>query len=478
MPGPAMAGLTALQWLQAGLAKAADRPLVQYRGTWHSGAEVHAGAMGYAAQMQAAGLSSGQCVWIIVTDNLTAMQMQLGAWLLGATSLLLDFRTTAHRFAQTQGQLVPDLVVSTRRVAAAQALNPILLTADPTQQFTPTPASADQTADYFATSGSTGLPKLTPTPQHRLGLRIGEMIDSTDRGAWGVALSALSVAYPASRAIWLRNLAAGVPIFALDLLHSLTDLDAALLQPDVDECTLPPAVIRRLAHLPQGPVPRYPQLKKLQSVGGPALAADKLLTVRHLTPAYLMTYSSTECGVISRITGAEVPDRPASCGRAVAGMQVSIQQAGQPCATGQTGAIVVTRPDRVVVQTGDIGWLDAAGYLYITGRVQGLLCRNGVNFSAERLTDAALLSPDVTDAVVIAMPGPDGGDQVHLLVECAKAAQAAVATTLRIHLPAAEQPDQIHFRRFLPRGPSGKIDRPQLQAELYEYGGKEQNHEH
>ena len=468
-----MAGLTALQLVLAGLAQAAERPLIDYRGKWHSGAEIEARAAGYAAQMRFAGLGKGQCVWIIVTDNLSAMQMQLGAWQLGASSLLLDFRTTAQRLAQTRAQIAPDLVVCTRRVAAAEALQPLLLTTAPALSFTPTPGPPEQAADHFATSGSTGLPKLLATTQGRLGLRMADLIGGTDRGPWGAAVSALSVAYPASRVIWLRTLAAGVPIIALDLLHTLKEIDAALMRPDIKECTLPPAIIRRLAHLPQTSVPRYPQLKKLQSVGGPALAADKLRAVQHLTPNYLMTYSSTECGVISRITGAEVLVRPDSCGRPLEGLQVSIQQAGQPCGPGETGDIVVTRPDGVAVLTGDIGWRDAAGYLYVTGRVQGLLCRNGVNFSAQRLTEAALLSPDATDAVVIARPGPDGGDQIHLMVECASAARAGIAAIIQNQLPAAEQPDQIHFHDILPRGPSGKVDLPQLRQDLSASYGSE-----
>ena len=51
----------------------------------------------------------------------------------------------------------------------------------------------------------------------------------------------------------------------------------------------------------------------------------RLLTLDRLTPNYLMTYSSTDAGVVTRIVGAEVLEHPASCGRPVPGTTVEIR---------------------------------------------------------------------------------------------------------------------------------------------------------
>jgi acyl-coenzyme A synthetase/AMP-(fatty) acid ligase len=466
MPDAPASELTALDMLRNGLQQAATAPLIEYRGAWVTGAAFQAGAEAFAGQMQAAGLGEGDCALIIVTDNLSAMQGLLGAWMLGASTFLVDFRTTPDRFVEWQNRILPKVVVSSRELAAAAALHPLVLRAD-----RPVPAhfsilAEDRVADHVSTSGSTGLPRLTPAMQKRLGLRIRQMMDNGERGAWGRAVSALSVAYPASRAIWLRNLAAAKPIVALDLVHKLSELDAALRRADVEECTLPPSVIRRLAHQSATEGPRYPHLKKLQSVGGPAVPEDKILALRRLTPNYCMTYSSTECGVITRISGAEILDRPASCGRAVAGMHIAIKDGDRLCPPGEPGIIVATRADGPTAQPGDIGWLDDAGYLFVTGRVSGLLCRNGVNFSAERLSNAALLSPETVDAAVIAIPAKDGGDEAHLFVECRADAEAAIAAALHQRLSAAEMPDRLHFGRSLPRSASGKVDLPKLRTDL------------
>lgn len=455
--------LTALERLTAGLEQAGRAPLVDYRGVWHDGTTILGRATAQAVQMRAAGLGVGDAALIVVSDNLSALQLLIGCWMLGASGCLVDFRTPPARLAEWRQRLTPRFVVATRRNPAADLL--LSPTPDPLGRLScPAPRDPDLVADHFSTSGSTGLPKLTPTTQGRLGRRILTLIESGERGYWGRAVSGLSVAYPASRGIWLRNLAAGRPIIALDLVHRLAELDAALRRDDVDEGTLPPSVIRSLAAL-DGPVPRYPNLKKLQAVGGPATPADKLAAVHRLTPAYVMTYSSTECGVISRISGPEILDRPASCGRPL--LPVAIRQGDDPCPAGTVGEVVVTvPPDGAEVRPGDLGWLDAEGYLYITGRVQGLLCRNGVNFSAERLQEAALQSPEVEDAIVVAQPDADEGDAIHLVVQSATMDETSLTRAILDRLPIAERPDRLHLRRSLPRGPSGKIDLPALKAEL------------
>lgn len=453
-------GVTALDRLTSGLEQAADAPLVEYRGRWHDGKAILSRAGSFARQLRAAGLAEGDLALIVVSDNLAAMQMLLGCWMLGAAGCQIDFRTSPARLEEIRQRLAPRLLVATRRTAGLD-----LLLSDTAPEEAPPTVSRDpdRIADYIATSGSTGLPKLTPTTQGRLGRRIATLIENGERGAWGTAVSALSVAYPASRGIWLRNLAAGRPIIALDLVHRLAELDAALRRPEVEECTLPPAVIRALAAL-DGPSPRYPHLKKLQAVGGPATPADKIAAVERLSPTFAMTYSSTECGVISRIEGEEVLRRPASCGRPM--LPVSIRLGETDCPTGEVGEVVVTASEGAEVRPGDLGRLDADGYLYITGRVQGLLCRRGVNFCAERLQDAAMNLPEVEDAAVVALPDEDGGDAVHLFVQASPVDEPALTRAILDRLPIAERPDGLHLRRSLPRGPSGKVDLPTLRLLL------------
>lgn len=191
--------------------------------------------------------------------------------------------------------------------------------------------------------------------------------------------------------------------------------------------------------------------------------------MQRLSPAYVMTYSCVGIGLISRITGPEILTRPASCGRPVLPVTVEICDQDRPCAVGEVGEIVVSNAALSTFRPGDMGWVDAEGYLYVTGRKQGLLCRNGVSFRAERLIDQALAFPQVTEAAVLALPDADHGDAIHLVVEAPAAIASALDDHLRRALPLAERPDRLHLRTALPLTAAGKVNLPLLRETLLDH---------
>ena len=106
---------------------------------------------------------------------------------------MLDFRSTAHRFAQLRDVVRPDLVVCTRRINATQGLDAVLLSAGKPdgnpEQLLPAKLPLGLIADYIATSGRTGLPRLKLSAQNVLGPQIEKIIDGGEKWAWGVAPS-------------------------------------------------------------------------------------------------------------------------------------------------------------------------------------------------------------------------------------------------------------------------------------------------
>jgi len=457
--------VTALALIVAALKGAEKAPLVEYRGRSFTGAELLGRIQARAGDLRAAGLHDGDTALIVVNDNLSAIEQLIACWWLGASGCLVDFRSAPARIAEWVARLAPGLVIGLHPVLGTgihlQTRNP-----DPDSAFAdPLPDNPDRIALSWSSSGSTGMPSLHARSQQVLATALRRYIAESQAEPWGTMLSPVSVAYSASCHRWLRNLAAAKPIVALDLIHGIDELDAALRREDVKECSLPPAMIRRLAAMPGDGI-RYPQLDRLVSVGGPALPADKVAAVTRLSPNYTMTYSCVGIGLIARIAGADILARPTSCGRPASGVTVEIRDGDRPCLPGQTGEIVVTADQRDAARPGDLGWLDAEGYLHVAGRIQGLLCRNGVNFRAEGLAAAALALPAVEDAAVIALPDADGGDEVHLVVQGPDACAALLAESLRTALPAAERPDRIHFRDRLPLSAAGKVDLRALAQEI------------
>ena len=460
---------TGLREIVRALEFAVDRPLVEYRGQCFTGAVLLARVHARVADLRQMGLKQGDIALIIVTDNLSAIEQLLACWYLGAAGAFVDFRVPAVRIKEWQDRLNPALIIASRPLAGVSVhaqphdLPPVAGT------FSEPCLDTELTALYVSSSGSTGLPSLLPISQGRIGDLIRQLYPEIENFSPGAMLAVTSLAYSASVYRWLCNLAQGRLTVALDLVHGLDEIDTALRRLDVVEASLPPTLIRRLAALPIDAPPRYPQLKRLTSVGGPALPEDKLAAVVKLTPSYEMTYSAVGIGLIARITGPEIVARPTSCGQPKAPVQVEIVVGDRICAAGEVGEIVVTTPRmQQKKKLGDLGWLDADGYLHVVGRVQGLLCRNGVNFNAERLISTALDLPGVEEAGIVSLTDADGGDEIHLIVQAAQDLAPALTQHMRQKLPAAEQPDQVHFCAVIPLNAAGKIDQRLLDQLLKE----------
>lgn len=453
---------TALEGILQSLDIEPDRPRVEYRGRKFTGADLRGRIAARAADLESAGLKPGDQALILVSDNLSAIEQVIACWVRGASAVLVDFRAPPSRIEEWRQRTSLQLVLGQRAVPGqdvhVQPRDPMPLAAfPPTEGLAP-----EQLALIVSSSGTTGMPSLTNVAQDRLGWILQTLNDDPRTVRQGTFLSASSVGFSASCYTWLRLLLSGRLILALDLIHRLGELDDALKRMDVVETMLSPGAIRQLVTLTPDRIPRYPQLVRLASVGGPARPEDKLAAATLLSAAYVMNYSCVGVGMISRITGPEILQRPASCGKLEPTVALEIRNGERLCGPGEVGEIIVSTARLSGHRPGDLGWLDADGYLYVTGRVQGLLSRNGVNFNAERIVAAALNCADVIEAGVTAMRDRDDGDEVHLVVqvrpECVLQVEEALGAYLRRTLAAAEYPDMIHVWTDMPLTAGGKID--------------------
>lgn len=112
---------------------------------------------------------------------------------------------------------------------------------------------------------------------------------------------------------------------------------------------------------------------------------------------------------------------------------------------------------------GDIGRLDAEGYLYLTDRKSFMIISGGVNIYPQEIENRLITHPRVADAAVIGGPCPDMGERVIAVVQPVDMADAgdALAAELtawcRAELSGVKTPRQIDFTAELPRAPTGKL---------------------
>lgn len=120
------------------------------------------------------------------------------------------------------------------------------------------------------------------------------------------------------------------------------------------------------------------------------------------------------------------------------------------------------------LRTGDLGKMDADGYIFVTGRIKELIIKGGENIAPREIDEALYSHPDIVEAAAFARPCKTYGERVEAAVRIAEGSTLVEQDLVEIchqRLGAFKSPDVIHFLAELPKGPSGKIQRLKL-AEL------------
>jgi acyl-CoA synthetase (AMP-forming)/AMP-acid ligase II/acyl carrier protein len=171
--------------------------------------------------------------------------------------------------------------------------------------------------------------------------------------------------------------------------------------------------------------------------------------------------------------------KPGSVGPA-AGPEVAIlNAAGEILAPGRTGEVAIRGPNVTGgyvnhpaanaaafsggwFRTGDQGYLDPEGYLFLTGRLKELINRGGEKIAPREIDEVLLTHPGVRQALAFAVPHPSLGEEAAAAVVLRDGA-AVNETELRTfaleRLPAFKVPRRIVFLSDLPKGPTGKPQR-------------------
>jgi acyl-CoA synthetase (AMP-forming)/AMP-acid ligase II len=124
-------------------------------------------------------------------------------------------------------------------------------------------------------------------------------------------------------------------------------------------------------------------------------------------------------------------------------------------------------------RTGDLGHLDADGYVVITGRLTDVIIRNGENISAKEVEDLLYTHPDVEDVAVIGLPDPKTGERACAVVVPKAGRPLLDFAAMTEHLRAAKLmkqkiPEQLEIVPDLPRNPTGKVVKHELRKRFVE----------
>ena len=181
------------------------------------------------------------------------------------------------------------------------------------------------------------------------------------------------------------------------------------------------------------------------------------------------------------------PELLRSCGRAVFGTQLRIvDEQGRDLPTGEVGEILAKGAQvmkgywnreeataKTVVDgwlhTGDAGYLDEEGYLFIKDRVKDLVISGGENIYPAEIENVLMAHPDIADAAVIGVPDEQWGEvplAVLVAGDSGEISLEAMTEHCRVSLAGFKVPKHLRYVDMLPRNPSGKILKKELRAAI------------
>ena len=223
--------------------------------------------------------------------------------------------------------------------------------------------------------------------------------------------------------------------------------------------------------------------------GGAPLPDEVRKRFESLTGCTLVEgYGLSETSPVVTINPPGTAGKPGSVGLPIAGTTIEIRavdeshrilpqgESGEVCIRGpQVMAGYWNRPDetaRVMIdgalRTGDVGYLDADGYLFLVDRLKDLIICSGFNVYPRNIEDALYRHPAVAEAAVIGVRDDYRGEAPKAFVQLRAGATASadeIMGFLRSQVSKVELPREIEIRATLPKSAVGKILRRELAAE-------------
>lgn len=343
-------------------------------------------------------------------------------------------------------------------------------------------------------SGTTGAPKAAVVTHGNYTQRIRNNVAACGPLAGLRYLSVSPLYFSAGSHFCLMTLLQGGAVILYPPMFGPEEYVDAVREHEATMGFLVPTVLRWLLALPAGQSPLLPSLKLLIAAASPLTADERQQIVSRLTPNFYDMYGSAGGGNISILRPSEIAAHADTVGRAVGDVQLQVvDDADRPLPAGAVGLVrlrgagvatawfdtadtagapAAQRTERVTegwLYTGDLGALDADGYLTLHGRADDVILRGGANIYPDVVEAALRRCPGVGDAAVVGRPVAGADPEILAFVVAAEGGPApteqALLTHCRTVLPAWMLPAEVRIVDDLPRTTSGKV-KPLLPLEV------------
>jgi fatty-acyl-CoA synthase len=230
-------------------------------------------------------------------------------------------------------------------------------------------------------------------------------------------------------------------------------------------------------------MPTKPDLSNLRIifVSGSQLGAELATrAMKDIGPVVYNLYGSTEISFVSIARPQDLKKNPATVGPMIKGVKVKIlDEHGSELPTGKVGRIFVGTffpfegytggGNKEIIDglmsSGDVGYFDSDGLLYVSGRDDEMIVSGGENVFPAEVEDLISGHPEVVEATAIGVEDKDFGQRLRAFVvpkDGAALTEDAIKDYVRNHLARYKVPREVIFLAELPRNPTGKILKREL----------------
>jgi long-chain acyl-CoA synthetase len=412
-------------------------------------------------------------------------EVLFACWHAGLTAVPMNAKLHAKEFAyilENSGAkacfVTPDLHVSVPNGISISQLNEFL--EEPTQ---PADVSPDDVAWLFYTSGTTGVPKGAMLTHRNMQFQSDAYFADIDRlGPGDNALHPAPLSH-GSGLYGLPHFAAGGANVIPESGHFEPEEIFELLEhwPNTSFFAAPTMLVRLMASA----AARTPgKLKTITYGGAPMYVADSLRAIDLFGPRLYQLFGQGEAPMT--ITGLsqsfhEKRIHLETCGTARTGVEVKIfDEQDREVAPGETGEIV-TRSDCVMagywqnpeatrratrsgwLHTGDVGSMDAQGFLTIRDRSKDMIISGGANIYPREIEEVLLRHPAVAECSVVGRPHPEWGEEVVAFVVRKSDLSTEELDSLCLdNIARFKRPREYRFVEALPKNNYGKVLKTEL----------------
>jgi acyl-CoA synthetase (AMP-forming)/AMP-acid ligase II len=466
-----------------------------------------------AGALRAAGVQRGQCVAFLDKNHPGCLETLIAAVSIGAAATIANWRMTGEelvhvlndsgaRLLFVGAELAPTVEEIRARVPGVERLvvvggdsdgyEPWLAAATPIE---PDPEASDtDTALVIYSSGTTGRPKGVLLSQRALVNHIVNMAPPFPFDDGDANLVAMPLFHVGGISYSFFGIMAGAPTILTREPEAATLIGAV--KAGATHAFFVPPVIARFLDAGDAVVGAISGLRYLV-YGAAPMPMPLLQRALEAWPemGFVQVYGQTElCGGITALDPDEHRDSTRqhlllSAGKALPGNELRIvdPESGEQLAIGEPGEIWVRSNQRMIgylnrpeatadtitaddwLRTGDVGRLDADGYLYIEDRLKDMIITGGENVYGPEVESVLIEHPAVADAAVIGVPDDFWGESVKaIVVTTTEIEPDEIIEFCRRHLAGYKCPRTVDFAPSLPRNASGKILKTELRQPYWQ----------